>query len=377
MNIETLETTLTTACNLACSYCHQGGPRPRSIPWDVLRISIDRLGASEADERTLALTGGEPLLEWPLVQRAVEYAQESSSGPKPLRVSLTTNGMLLDHEKTAFLVAHDVEVQISLDGIREAHELRAPGTFDVLDELLVRLRRDHASWFRNRLAVGMVLTSANLSFLSRSIEYLLDRGVESIRMGPLLTHDEGWGRASEAELERQMEGVFDLCLAHHGRTGTIPFELFRRPPTPPEPRPDRPVCKVRAPETQAVGVDGSRAGCALLLPLDAGGTRAGPMLGEWIARSDWPGLRRDRYSGSRQCRDCEFVEECLTCPVASANIPGNTDSRRVPDFNCAFNRITGLFRRHFPPVAGTRDLLMADDPLPSAMTDLAKALGVM
>jgi hypothetical protein len=222
----------------------------------------------------------------------------------------------------------------------------------------------------------MVLTSANLSFLSRSIEYLLGRGVESIRLGPLVTHDAGWGRASEAELERQMEVVFDLCLAHHGRTGAIPFELFRRPASPPEPRPDRPVCRVRAPENEAVGVDGSLAGCALLLPLDAGGTRAGSVLGEWIARSDWPGLRRDRYSGCGQCRDCEFVEECLVCPVASANIPGNTDPRRVPDFNCAFNRAVGRYRRRFPPITGTEDHLMARDRLPTAMTDLAAAVGM-
>ncbi len=346
------------------------------MPWAVLKAAIERLATSEAGDRTLALTGGEPLLEWPLVRRAIQYAQELSSNGKGLRLALTTNGLLLDDGKARFLADHDVDVQISFDGVREAHEMRAPGTFDVLDRLLVRLRRDHPSWYRKRLSVGMTLTSANLPFLARSGEYLLGRGIESLRLAPLLTHDEGWGREADAELERQMEAVFECCLEHHHRTGAIPLELFRRPARSPEPKPDRLVCRVNAPETQAVGVDGSVTGCPLLLVPEVGGTQAGSVLREWIERPEWPGLRRERYSSYGRCWDCDFIDECLVCPVASANIPGNTDPRRVPDSGCAFNRIIGRYRRLFPPVAGPEDHLKGNDPLPTAMTDLAKALGL-
>lgn len=125
MGSQTLECTLTTACNLACSYCHQGQPPPRVMSWAVLKAGIDRLLASEAEERTLALTGGEPLLEWPLVQRAIESAKGSSSNGKPVVISLTSNGFPLDQEKARFLVEHDVEIQISLDGVRG--QARSPG----------------------------------------------------------------------------------------------------------------------------------------------------------------------------------------------------------------------------------------------------------
>ncbi|MEN8164269.1 MAG: radical SAM protein, partial [Acidobacteriota bacterium] len=237
MGLKALECTLTTACNLACTYCHQGDRHPRVMSWAVLKAGIDRLLASEVEERKLALTGGEPLMEWPLVRRAIEYAQEPPPDGQGLEVSLTSNGLVLDEQKARFLVDHDVEVQISLDGIREAHELRAPGTFDVLDRLLVRLRRDHPSWYRRRLSVGMTLTSANLPFLSQSVQYLVERGIESLRLGPLLTHDAGWGREAEAQLERQMGAVFDCCLEHHQRTGAIPLEVLRRPATSAEPKP--------------------------------------------------------------------------------------------------------------------------------------------
>jgi len=346
------------------------------MSWTVLKAAIERLHVSAGEELTLALTGGEPLLEWPLVRRAIEYVHESSSNGKPVAISLTSNGLLLDQEKARFLVEHDVEVQISLDGIREAHELRAPGTFDALEGLFKGMRRDHPSWYRKRLAVGMVLTSANVGFLAKSIEMLLGWGIERIRLGPLLTHDEGWGRKAEAELKRQMQAVFECCQEHHQRTGAIPLEVFRRPATPPEAKPDRPVCRVNAPETQAIGIDGGVTGCPLLLAQEVGGTQAGPALREWITQPDWPGLRRDRHSSHGQCRDCDFVDECLVCPVASANIPGNIDPRRLPDFNCAFNRIVAACRRRFPPLPGPADILKGNDPLPKAMTDLAVALGM-
>lgn len=375
-DFETLEISLTTACNLACSYCHQREHFSRVMGWETLKSWIDRLLASGANECTLSLSGGEPLLEWPLVQRAVEYARASPLKGKGLTISLTTNGLALDERKVRFLVGHDVEIQVSLDGIGEAHDLRAPGTSDVLNRLLVRLRRDHPSWYRKRLSIGMTLTSANLPFLARSIEYLLGRGLESIRLATLLTHDEGWGREVEAELERQMVKVFERCLEHHRRSGTTPFELFRRPATRADPRPDRPVCRVNVLESIAVGVDGNVAPCPLLLAPENGGTQAGTILQEWVRRPDWPGLRRNRFSRWGQCRECEFVDECLVCPVASANIPGNTDFRRVPDAGCAFNRVVGRYRRRFPPVPSDADRLKGSDPLPIGMTDLAKALGL-
>ena len=67
---------------------------------------------------------------------------------------------------------------------------------------------------RKTLSIGMVLSSANLSFLSRSVQYFLDRGVETIRLAPLLTHDAGWGPVAEEELRSEAGKLFELSLAH-------------------------------------------------------------------------------------------------------------------------------------------------------------------
>ncbi len=373
-NPRVVECVLTTACHLDCSYCHQGRRRSREMSWPVLQRALERIEASGAREPVLALTGGEPLLCWSLVHRAVTTVRREIPGGEGWRISVTTNGLELDRRRIRFLAAHDVEVQISLDGVREAHDLRAPGTFDRLNTALVRMRGHHPSWFRRRVAVGMTLTAANVTFFARSVEYLVGMGVSRIRAAPLLTHEPRWSAGAEVELERQAEMTFHFLHEHFLRTGTVPLESFRRRDQRIGRKSGRMVCKVRSPETMAVGVDGVLAGCPLLLPHASGGTAAPPVLRTWADDPDWPGLRKNRCSGRARCRDCEFIDECLVCPVASAHIPGNSDPRRVPAFNCAFNRIFGAFRRRFPPMPDRREFLLGTDPLPASMAAMTRTI---
>jgi hypothetical protein len=57
--------------------------------------------------------------------------------------------------------------------------------------------------------------------------------------------------------------------------------------------------------------------------------------------------RRDKHSSYGTCRHCEFLEECFICPAAVTHAPGTVDPDRVPDFHCAFNRVTARARREF------------------------------
>ena len=374
LELRSLECVLTTACNLNCSYCHQRKHAPATIRWAELRDGIDMLLVSKAEKKRMAFTGGEPLLAWPLIQRAVDYVLHAASGGRGFGFSLMSNGLLLDRTKLNFLVKHGIALQLSLDGIRQVQELRAPGTFDRVDQLLIEMKRNCRSWMRKNLSIGVVLSSAGLPFLSQSVQYFFDRGVETIRLAPLLTHDEGWGPAAEAELKSQAAQLFELSLVHYHRTGTVPLEIFRHDEQRGDPQPGRRVCRIREPGALALGTDGSLSSCLLLLAPEAGGTHRTGLLEQWAARADWPGLRRERFSSSRRCRDCRFVDTCLVCPVASANIPGNTDFRRVPESNCAFNRIFGRLRERFPPLTREVVRLLGRDPLPQAMKELAEAV---
>ena len=70
---------LTHDCTLRCPYCYAGEKRRKAMPWEVAKAAIDRtiawqLAHYPEKDYVLGFFGGEPLLEWDLLQRADAYA---------------------------------------------------------------------------------------------------------------------------------------------------------------------------------------------------------------------------------------------------------------------------------------------------------------
>lgn len=113
-------------CQLRCSYCRVRRGKRRMDAATAGR-GVDLLLSSRAPRLLLNFFGGEPLLAWDLVRAAAERAQAGRGG-RSLTVNLTTNGLLLDDEKLAFLRRFDSRVHLSLDGPRSANGERLVGT---------------------------------------------------------------------------------------------------------------------------------------------------------------------------------------------------------------------------------------------------------
>ena len=73
--------------------------------------------------------GGEPLLNFPLLQRVVKGRRNACSlFGKHVEFVVTTNLALLDDNMLAFFKAHDVYVSTSLDGPAFIHNARSADT---------------------------------------------------------------------------------------------------------------------------------------------------------------------------------------------------------------------------------------------------------
>ncbi|MDD5067659.1 MAG: radical SAM protein, partial [bacterium] len=125
-----LQLCLTTACQLNCSYCKMGmiSP-PRTMSLSTLKKSIDFLLTSRADVITFQLFGGEPLLQWDLVRKGIEYfRQKSRNRKKTYEVSLTTNAVLLTGEKINFFknAGVDFDIVFSFDGVKKTQNANRP-----------------------------------------------------------------------------------------------------------------------------------------------------------------------------------------------------------------------------------------------------------
>ncbi len=132
----TVNWTLSYACNFSCRHCYSRDIRRAELPLEqVLRI-VDELARCRV--LFVNLGGGEPLL-YPHLLEVVRYASR-----RGLRVSLNTNGWLLDRERArALREAGVVSVGVSLDGATpEVHDRfrNRPGSFGRALEALEHLR---------------------------------------------------------------------------------------------------------------------------------------------------------------------------------------------------------------------------------------------
>lgn len=110
-------------CNLRCGYCFAGtgdfgGCRAlmsKEVAEKAVEFAIT--GSKKRHNLELDLFGGEPLMNWPVVEHVINYVRrrEQETG-KNIKLTLTTNGTLLNDENIKFLNDNRVMLVLSLDG---------------------------------------------------------------------------------------------------------------------------------------------------------------------------------------------------------------------------------------------------------------------
>lgn len=117
---------VTQACNLSCSYCpfanktenvYQRNHSGKKMDWETAKKSIDLFEecSTEIDEVSITFYGGEPFLNFPLIQKVIDYSNKLFTGKK-VRYALTTNGTLLTDEIIDFIYKNNISVMFSIDG---------------------------------------------------------------------------------------------------------------------------------------------------------------------------------------------------------------------------------------------------------------------
>ena len=130
-NINQMALQVTQQCNFRCAYCvycagdfelqRNHSSKRMSIETALAAVDFFAARCGNQDQPAIAFYGGEPLLEFPLIQKVVTYAEEKLYGKK-LVFSITTNASLLTPEIARFFSEHNFLTTISLDGTSETHD---------------------------------------------------------------------------------------------------------------------------------------------------------------------------------------------------------------------------------------------------------------
>lgn len=168
---------LTHNCNLNCIYCYQHHDTNNRMSFETACRCIDEIFEQipqDMNEVEISFIGGEPLIEFDLIKRIVEYTK-SKIVNHPYIFYATTNGTLLDDEKKQWFKNHKEEfvLGLSLDGLPEIHNKNRSNSYEKID----------VSFFLDTWpdqGIKMTISQHSLANLSENIIYLHSLGFKEI-----------------------------------------------------------------------------------------------------------------------------------------------------------------------------------------------------
>lgn len=169
--VDTFILGITEQCNLRCRYCCYSGAYEGSRTHSSRAMNSDDIDAilafiqemSSSRHPHIAFYGGEPLMQYSLLQYTVEKAEER--WPDQVDFSITTNATLLTEERMEWLMRHHVQLEISIDGPMTFHDKcrvdsSGRGSFSRMYRALSYIVTEHSDYLPH-VKLLMTLTSVD------------------------------------------------------------------------------------------------------------------------------------------------------------------------------------------------------------------------
>ncbi len=210
-------------CNLNCEYCFASQGKYNGdravMSFEVGKRALDFLVENSGSRRNLEVDffGGEPLMNFDVVKKLVEYARSiEKEKNKNFRFTLTTNGVLIDDDVIEFANKEMSNVVLSLDGRKEVHDryrvdYNGNGSWEKIVpkfQKLVKARGGKNYYMRG------TFTHFNPDFL-QDIKVMLDLGFNELSMEPVVCASGDKNELTEQDLPivlNQYEELAKLML---------------------------------------------------------------------------------------------------------------------------------------------------------------------
>jgi uncharacterized protein len=155
---------LTEQCNMRCDYCPYSGNSKterkhsnKRMTLETARKAVDFFVHRCKPQTNVYVTfyGGEPLLEFRLLQDTIEYAKSLRNN---IGFSFTTNGTLFNDEIIQYLIVNNVGLSISFDGPKDFHDkyrhfLGGSGTHEIITNKIKRIQQLSPEYFLKQVRI--------------------------------------------------------------------------------------------------------------------------------------------------------------------------------------------------------------------------------
>lgn len=219
--------TVTRSCQFRCRYCTiRFDKRPVSMSSDILKKSVEFLFTSRAQHLELQFFGGEPLLRFDLVSKAILHASAlvQTSG-KLCRFSVTTNALSIGREALKFFKKWNTAFLISFDGMREIQEKNrpiaaGPGTGRTAGHYPYRTIIENIFAIRDMgipCRINLVVMPEDASLLEKNVCFLRDMGLDNIQVA--YAAGEGWDKKASKQFVESLSRL--IRSGKNGGAGAV------------------------------------------------------------------------------------------------------------------------------------------------------------
>ncbi len=179
---------ITENCNLNCNYCFVNKNYEKTkLDFPSLKNAIDLFLSYPPQRKTIAFTGGEPLLEYSLLKKTFLYAKEKAKKQHIyLDIAVMTNGTLLSKFYAQFLQNNEAIVKISIDGNKTTHDLNRPfkdnPNKSSFEKIIQNIKNFNLPY--EGLAASLVITPSTIDSFLENIKFLREKGFSYIEFYP-------------------------------------------------------------------------------------------------------------------------------------------------------------------------------------------------
>jgi len=222
--ITKLELDLTERCPLACPYCYrfQGDQERKtggeSMSWEVAQRAVDWLIEVSGDAKQVGcwFLGGEPLMEFRLIKRFTEYAEQAAEkAGKRVSIGMTTNLVMINDDVMDFFRAHKMKFNTSIDGAPATQDTwrifpDGSGTSHIVEPKIGPI----LDYMPNTTARSTV-SPEGVANMFDNVKYLVALGYVHLAMMPVMESD--WTDDQYATYADELRKVADLYVSHYRR----------------------------------------------------------------------------------------------------------------------------------------------------------------
>ncbi|HYV43305.1 MAG TPA: His-Xaa-Ser system radical SAM maturase HxsB [Myxococcaceae bacterium] len=212
---------VTLRCEHSCRYCQVSRRSEDATAFDMSALAADHavelMFQSPSRQLKVEFQGGEPLLNFPLVQHIVERVEaRNADRQRDIQFVIATNLAPLTDEHLQFCADHGVLISTSLDGPEALHNRNRPRPGgDSHRRAIEGIRRVREALGPDRVSALMTTTEESLSFPREIVDEYVAQGLGSIFLRAISPYGfaRRSGQANRYQTQRWLE-FFRTALGH-------------------------------------------------------------------------------------------------------------------------------------------------------------------